>query len=301
VRHIQPKMLSWIVYGSTVVVIAAMVITAINYRNSVYWEKKYLNQQQSESANHTKYNDIALLLSNADLENNFLIKDYLALDSMLFSEKFLNADLNKKLTETIDSYYKLLSENNELLKKLGFYQERIDNVLAELQETAKKLRETEKIGEGLQKELLQYQQSDAKELFTVEFMASYKLISISAKAKQKTRKGFKPTDKIRNTDHILISIHTVPDINFDLGNKTVYIRVADPNGNILPFTKDEIDLFTFQSEDILFSDKTDIRFTSGKFPAQVLYHPVTALSPGIYWVYAFCDGIRIGEASFDLY
>lgn len=297
----SPKSFSWIVYGTTATLISVMVVAAVTFRKSLYWENRFNEQQSKEVENYESLKDLSLLLSNSDLENSLLITDYFNLDSILLSEKFLNAELNKELIETLYQYKELTANNDFLKKQVELYQKKIDNLINELHQTRVQLAEETETKAAILEELQNKTADESRELFTVDFLAQYNLIDIDASGIQEFRKGSKPTKKIRQTDFIRITINSPHGLNFDLGNKTLYFRIADPEGNILPFMKDEIDLFRFQGDEILFSEKENIQFTNTNLPLKVIYHPVTSLKPGVYWVYAFCDGIRIGEASFDLY
>jgi len=300
VRKIYPKTTSWIIYGATLVLVASMFAVAYSYKKSAYWEKRYLEKEKKEKQYSQEFDALNLILSNYNLENSWLIRDYFSVDSMLLTQRILNADLNNSLLESLNKYNRLLEQNRDLLSQVGFYEQKVSDLLEELQLTKNQLQESMILAEQLQK-LLDENNEVQGDLFTVEFMSSYKLINTSSTAIAKTRKGFVPTKKIKQTDHINISIATVGDFNFNLGHKALYVRIADPQGNILPFVKDEVDLFRFEGEEILFSEKEMVSFTNKSFPLQIIYHPVTELLPGVYWVYVFCDGIKIGEASFDLY
>jgi hypothetical protein len=301
VKIIYPKTLSWIIYGSTVSIVAFMVMTAITYRQSVYWENKYNESRDTETTRVDELSKLSLMLSNADLENALLIRDYFLLDSSMLQEKFLNADINKELMKSIDWNTLLKSENENLKKQVNEFRNKVEMLIDELHESRSKLAMIQNNYDSLSKVVATSALNESNKKLTIEFLAENRLIDISATGIQKFRRLDKPTSKLRHTDYIEITIHSAQNLNFDLGEKTVYFRIADPSGNILPFMKDELDLFMFRNEEILFSEKKQVQFKGGKFPATIIYHPVTDLLPGIYWVYAFCDGIRIGEASFDLF
>ncbi len=295
------KSFSWLIYGSTFTFVAVLIFAAYSYRESAYWKKMYDNKQDVQLTTDEQIRQLKLLMTNSELETSLLMRDYIMIDSLLHMQRLANDELNQQLNQSLQQYYQLLRKNDELQSMLEFYQGKIDNLMTELQDSRNKFAELQVIADSLQK-LAQYAESVEKSgIFSVELMANYKMISMNASACYSEKKGVVQTKKIKQTEIIHVNIISLPGINFDLGYKTVYIRIADPNGNILPFMKDEVDLFKYQGEEILFSDKFDVHFSSKTFPAVVNYHPVTALPEGIYWVYGFCDGIKIGEASFELY
>jgi hypothetical protein len=301
VKNFSGKSISWLIYSSTLVFVAVLVMAAFSYRESAYWKRMYNDKQNVQLSADEQIRNLKLLMTNSELETSLLIKDYVMIDSMLFMQRFANAELNDNLNESIRQYYQLLKKNSDLQAMLDFYQNKINDLMVELQDTRKQYADLRIIADSLQKIVVSSQYPDQKSLFTVEFMATYQLISMNASACYNGKKGVSETKKIKQTEFIQISIVSLPGIDFDLGNKTVYLRIADPQGNILPFMKDEVDLFKYQGEEILFSEKNEVNFSARNFPAMITYHPVTVLPAGIYWVYAFCDGIKIGEASFDLY
>jgi len=301
-KYIYPKSFSWIVYGATAALVVTMVAATLNYRKSEYWQNKYQEKQAEEISNYEKLKNLQLLLSNSDFENTLLISDYFKLDSLFLSEKILSSDLNNQLTLARAKYQQLVNQNSDLVQQLNDYQNRVFDLMKELQQSKDQLKEVVEAGNLLQREFHAMKMNENKGIFSVEFLASYKLFDVSSTPVDITKKGqHSPTKKIKHTDFINISLKTVQDLDFNFGSKTIYVRIADPQGNILPFMKDELDMFVFQGEEILFSDKMDIEFSSSNLPVSVQYHPVTVLHPGTYWVYVFCDGIRIGEASFDLF
>lgn len=300
-KLISPKSFSWIVYGTTAALISVMVVAAVTYRKSLYWENRFQEQQIREIEQYEALKDVTLLLSNSDMENSLLISDYFFLDSLLISEKNLNAGLNRELISTYSRYKEALNKNEILNNQLDIVLEKNDLLNNELYKSRVELAEAMESNVLFMEALKNREYVDSGELFTVDFLTRYNLIDIHATGIQDLRRGEKNTKRIKQTDYILITTKTVSGLNFDLGDKTIYFRIADPEGNILPFMKDEVDLFRFQGDEILFSEKQQIRFSDSNLPLRIAYHPVTQLTPGVYWVYAFCDGIRIGEASFDLF
>jgi len=300
VKYFSGKSISWVIYSSAIAAVAVLIVVAYSYRESAYWKGMYEDKQNVQLSSDAQNRQLKLLMTNSELETSLLMKDYFMVDSLLVAQRFTNEELNKKLNESIRQYYMLLQTNDELQTSLDFYQNKINNLMVELQDSRKQFAELKILADSLQKVPFVSEIATPKELFTVEFMATYKLISMSASAFHNAKKGVLPTKSIKKTEFIQIRITSLPGIDFDLGKKTVYLRIADPQGTILPFMKDEVDLFKYQGEEILFSEKTEVNFSAKKFPIAISYHPVTVLPAGIYWVYAFCDGIKIGETSFDL-
>lgn len=300
-KIVYPKTLSWIIYGSAFSVITFMVVTAVTYRKSVYWQDKFNSALVSETEKTEELSQLRLLLANTDHENSLLLKDYFNLDSIMLYEKFLNAELNRELIQSLNSNRFLKTENETLRKQVRDYAEKFNLLVDDLHQSRSQIELSRKESDSLNNIIASLSLKDTDMKMSLEFLAGNRLIGVNATGMQQFRKFSKPTTKIRHTDFIEISVTSIENLKFDLGNKTVYYRIADPSGNILPFMKDELDMFRFQGEDILFSEKTSFHFTGNKLPAKINYHPVTQLTPGIYWIYAFCDGIRIGEASFELY
>ena len=84
------------------------------------------------------------------------------------------------------------------------------------------------------------------------------------------------------------------------GLKTVYVRVMDPNGQLLGESEDKT--FSFESGEIGYSMKQEIEYSSEAFSG-VCYCPLTEeekVLNGFYTIDFFCEGNLIGSFPFQI-
>jgi hypothetical protein len=236
-----------------------------------------------------------LLLDNYEIENKSLIHDYSDIDSLFNMGKIQNEKLLFEIKKYKKIYDNLLKDNNILSQKIEEYKNKNSLLNNELQLAKANINNSNKFADSL-KFIVNNINNENK--INLDFLSKNKLIFSSATGSKYSKKGKEFTKKIKDINYINIGINTIKGLNFDLGYKELYIRIADPNGKILPFKENET--FNYNNEEILFSDKQIINFNNNTFPLEIRYNPSNILSEGVYWVYIFVDGYKISETSFDL-
>jgi len=83
------------------------------------------------------------------------------------------------------------------------------------------------------------------------------------------------------------------------GERNIYIRVADANGDVFPKGGDSSLVFIYEEKEIVYSSKRLLNYQNQ--PADVcLYFQRTLFEPGKYTVDIFADGVQIGESLINL-
>lgn len=128
----------------------------------------------------------------------------------------------------------------------------------------------------------------------VSLAAQLDATNISALPMNKRRKKAR---KVKDVKKIAISFTIVKNITAKTGNKTIYVRIAKPNNEIL--SKGNT---TFQYEDrqITYSIKKYIEYTGEEQSVTVYWDVEEFLPSGTYNVYIFADGNMIGQNSFEM-
>ena len=104
--------------------------------------------------------------------------------------------------------------------------------------------------------------------------------------------------KAKDVKTLAISFTIVKNITAKTGNKTLYIRIAKPDNEIL--TKSESNTFAYEDRKISYSIKKMIEYT-GEEQSVTVYWDVEEFMPaGTYKIYIFADGNMIGQGSFSL-
>lgn len=107
----------------------------------------------------------------------------------------------------------------------------------------------------------------------------------------------KKARKVKDVKKIAISFTIVKNITAKTGNKTLYIRIAKPNNEIL--SKGDT-TFPYEDRQITYSIKKYIEYTGEEQSVTVYWDVEEFLPAGTYTVYIFADGNMIGQNSFEM-
>jgi hypothetical protein len=84
----------------------------------------------------------------------------------------------------------------------------------------------------------------------------------------------------------------------EAGKKTVYVRIIRNDGVILATNTNNV--FKFDGEDILYSEKREITYNNSDLEFDIFYDANDDIIEGTYKVILFCEGAEIGNTSFIL-
>jgi hypothetical protein len=114
---------------------------------------------------------------------------------------------------------------------------------------------------------------------------------------QQTQKG-KKTSRLSKTDLLKISFVIGKNITANVGDKTIYIRISNPNNDVM--FKKQIDTFHYENKDIVYSARKNFEYT-GEEMSQTLYWTVEeTLLKGLYRIDIFIDSHLVGYKEFAL-
>lgn len=139
--------------------------------------------------------------------------------------------------------------------------------------------------------------NEEKEALTekVELASQLDAIGINMFAAKSNGKAAR---KIKSAKSLVVGFTIAKNITAPTGEKTIYVRITTPDGNIL--TKESGNLFTYENKEINYSIKKYIEYT-GEEQAVTLYWDIEEfLQAGKYLVHIFADGNMIGYNSFDM-
>jgi len=285
---------------TTSLIITTVVFGSIYaYNKSQYWKNQYELSIDNSIYSRQKLLQATLKLSNIEIENSFLIDDFQILDSML-TEEFIKTD---RLLTQINLYKSTINslqqKNSELYKNLELFKIHISNLETTILEKEKELQNYAQLIE--ETFILQQQTNKRLQILTIEDISQYKLLQFSSKTGFMHRGSFRDTKRAKRTEIIQLCIDVVGKFDFDFGKKNLYLRISDAKGNILPFENHAEVYFNYLGEDILYTQNKQIEFTQKLFPLCIDYRVVDESNAGIYWIDVFCDDIKIGETSFELF
>jgi hypothetical protein len=108
----------------------------------------------------------------------------------------------------------------------------------------------------------------------------------------------KATNSTKAIIKFVIDFTIVKNITAPTGERTLYVRIAKPDGSVL--TKSASHTFAYENTKLEYSIKKLIEYTGEEQSVTVYWDVEEFLNPGEYTVYLFSDGVMIGEKSFTL-
>lgn len=248
-------------------------------------EKEEMENEYSTFA--TQYDEMQILISNdslvAQLEREKLRTQQL-LEELRATKASNAAEITrlKKELKTVRtvmrSYVVQIDSLNQVNEKLAKENKRVRNQYAEA---------TKKV-ETLQEE--------AKNLSDKVTLAS-QLDATGIAIHPRNKKG-KETSSVKSIVKFAIDFTIVKNITAQTGERTIYVRIAKPDGTVL--TKDASRTFKYENTKLEYSIKKLIEYTGEEQNVTVYWDVEEFLNPGEYTVYLFSDGVMIGEKSFTL-
>ena len=110
------------------------------------------------------------------------------------------------------------------------------------------------------------------------------------------KKG-KITRSLKKITNIEICFQVLRNITAERGYKTIYIRIADANGEVLTVSGNT---FEFEGKQLIYSAKKDIEYNGENTPVCMYYKIIDPLQTGSYSIAIFADGNLIGTTGFVL-
>ncbi len=105
-------------------------------------------------------------------------------------------------------------------------------------------------------------------------------------------------EKVKDVKKIAISFTIVKNITAKTGERTLYIRIAKPDNDIL--TKNASNTFPYENRNLVYSIKKYIEYTGEEQNVTVYWDVEEYLPAGTYHVYIFADGTMIGQQAFSM-
>jgi len=252
------------------------------------------------------------------LEYSKTAKDSLVAELNEISESYKdletnNSELNSKLKKEQEKIEELLTQLKKVKSsdsyKISQYKEEIEalknimkSYIAQIDELNQKnqklIAENTEIKENYNNVITEkdelIEKSDSLEA-RVEIAAELQVLNLGFVA---LNKRGKETNRIKKTEQFKICFTLNKNKITETGNKTVYIRVADPSGKIL--RNNTSGFFDFQGAEIAFSSKKNIVYDGNQQDVCIFYNNSDDLPKGTYSVFIFIDGKQIETKTVDL-
>lgn len=109
----------------------------------------------------------------------------------------------------------------------------------------------------------------------------------------------KEAESARRATQIRVSFTLSKNVTTPRGEKTIYVRIQNPNQLLLQ--KSESDVFPFEDLKIPFSAKREVTYEGNALPVNIFWDNAGAeFTPGEYTVDVFADGNNIGTTTFTM-
>lgn len=111
------------------------------------------------------------------------------------------------------------------------------------------------------------------------------------------------TDKARKTERIKVTFTLSENPVAAAGNKTIYCRIARPDGKVLMVGEDDANSFDAGGNRLQFSIKKDVQYENSAQTITLNWDVRNAKEEAVkgrYYAILYVDGYQIGEGSFDL-
>ena len=139
--------------------------------------------------------------------------------------------------------------------------------------------------------------NEEKEVLTQQVQLASQLDAQGIKMYPAKKNG-KKIDKIKKAKKLVIDFLIAKNITAPTGEKTIYVRITTPDGNIL--TKEQSAMFTYENRELNYSIKKYIEYTGEDLPITLYWDIEEFLQGGRYRVHIFADGNMIGKKSFTI-
>ena len=247
-------------------------------------------------------------------------------------EKQQSIEEYEKLAMEYEEFY-IETSNDSLLKLFDEEKQKVQQLLQELKTVkatnARRIKELQKelgtvrgvlksyiykvdslntVNDNLKKENVKVKKqiAEAQEIKrqleekTNELDAKINLASIleadEIQIKTLNKKG-KVTKSLKRITNIEICFQVLRNITAERGYKTVYLRIADANGEVLTT---ETNTFEFEGKELIYSAKKEIEYNGENTPVCMYYKVTNPLQTGSYSIAIFAEGNLIGTTGIVL-
>ncbi len=139
-------------------------------------------------------------------------------------------------------------------------------------------------------------QEEAKNLSDKVTLAA-QLDATNIRIEPRNKRG-KATNSVKSVIKFVIDFTIVKNITAPTGERTIYVRIAKPDGSVL--TKNASHTFSYENTKLEYSIKKVVEYTGEEQNVTVYWDVEEFLGAGEYTVYLFSDGVMIGERNFTM-
>lgn len=226
-------------------------------------------------------------------------------DSLYVKDSLIQADAKeiKQLLNYKWDYYKIkkkLSRLQVVAQKYVLQMDSLYTVNSELTEENIQIKEEIKIERRKNAQLEGIKDELSGKVDEASVVGTYNITADPVRAKSGGKESV--TDKVRRTDRIRVCFTVAENAIAEPGKKTIYVRIAQPDKEILIKGRGDEYTFEHQGEILQYSIKKEFDYENEAIDFCIHWNrrETVELQPGIYHVDIYESDHNIGSSSFEL-
>ena len=286
------KKIFWIVCGAFVVILGVLVYFYASQRSELTELVEQMTIEKEEL--QEEYEDLAIQFDgyqNLDIRND-------SLQDLLSREQQRVQDLLEELRQTKASNARRISELKKELATVRAvmkdYVRQIDSLNAT---NARLTAENQQFKVENQQVRTRNEELAQANTVLTETVTRAAMMEVTACTFSMLNKNDKKTRMVSHLSKLQFDFTIAKNITCTPGLKDLYVRVMDPQGNLLGETEEQ--LFSFESGEIPYSLKQEIEYTGEAYEGRC-YQAIDKAVNGFYTIDFFCEGNLIGSFPFQV-
>jgi DNA gyrase/topoisomerase IV subunit A len=286
------KKIFWIVCGAFVVILGVLVYFYASQRSELTELVEQMTIEKEEL--QEEYEDLAIQFDgyqNLDIRND-------SLQDLLSREQQRVQDLLEELRQTKASNARRISELKKELATVRTvmkdYVRQIDSLNAT---NARLTAENQQFKVENQQVRTRNEELAQANTVLTETVTRAAMMEVTACTFSMLNKNDKKTRMVSHLSKLQFDFTIAKNITCTPGLKDLYVRVMDPQGNLLGETEEQ--LFSFESGEIPYSLKQEIEYTGEAYEGSC-YQAIDKAVNGFYTIDFFCEGNLIGSFPFQV-
>jgi hypothetical protein len=214
-----------------------------------------------------------------------------------------NAAEIKQLLNYKWEYYKVQKKLTRLQKVAQGYVQKMDSIVTVnqvLTDENLQMKEEIKVEQRKYRNLEEAKGELEDKVDEASYLGIYNLTATPVKVRGRGKET--PTDKIRRTDRVTVCFTVGKNSLLEPGEKTIYLRIAQPDKEILAKGRGDKYTFIYNGEVLQYSEKKDINYQHEEMNLCVRYNirQSQELQLGLYHVDLFEGDKNIAHTTFEL-
>ncbi|MCF8297476.1 MAG: hypothetical protein K9J13_08050 [Saprospiraceae bacterium] len=263
---------------------------------------KELGSEITEKAAVISEKDKMLIqLENLQIEYDELSTEYTGLGELFNDEKKKVESLLKEIKMhkgSVNAYQKQVNLLKEQLREYLSRIEILEDRNQELNEENLMVKSSLDSARNVNTELSSENENLSAKVEVGSVLKAYEFFADGIRLKSNGQEI--PTQRAKRVDKIRTCFLLGENAITEAGNKTIYLRIADPDGKILIKGNKEECLFNFEGQDIAYSIKQQIKYDNKSMDLCFYWDKDIELQKGVYYVDIFIENYRLGSTSFTL-